>query len=732
VPEEISALAQPGEDDLAYIIYTSGSTGKPKGVQIRHRNVVNLLFSLQQAPGLTPQDKWLSVTTLSFDMVVPEIFLPLITGAQMLLVSQDMAQDGRRLAGYLAECGATVLQATPATWRMLIAAGWQGDGQLKALCGGEALPADLAQQLLARVGSLWNLYGPTETTVWSTLGQVVSAAEPILIGRPIANTQLYLLDAHKQPVPAGVIGELYIGGAGVALGYLNRPDLTAERFIPDPFRLQPDAHMYRTGDLARYRADGAVEFLGRADYQVKVHGFRIELGEIESALHEHPIIEQAVVTAWDDGAGGKFLAAYVTSRAGQPIPIAELRQVLSARLPHYMLPAAIVPLAALPLTPNGKVDRKRLPHPGQWAAGRSAAYAPPRTPLELELAQIWEAVLGQHPISVQDNFFEIGGHSLAAARLFAQIENWTGRRLPLATLFQAPTIAQLAAVMQDNEWTPPWSPMVPIQPLGSKPPFFCVHGFGGDVVGYRDLALLLGPDQPFYGFQARGLNDMDTPHTDVVEMAADYIAYMRRLQPQGPYYLGGYCYGGVVAFEMARQLEAQGERVALLAVLEGYAIERSEALRAYWRPQVIASFLRNLPYWMRDNLQPDGPYAYLLAWGKPRQPVPPPARRMWHGLDPGSIPANDFASRRIRLEVAHDLAMDRYQPGSYPGRVTLFRVKAMSLFRAHAPTMGWSRYAEQGVEVRMIGGAHYNILEEPHVASLAAQLRDCLAVAQAA
>jgi len=709
----------PTPDDLAYIIYTSGSTGKPKGVQLRHRNVVNFLLSMQEEPGLTAQDKLLSVTTLSFDIAVLELFLPLITGAQVILASQDVAHDGRRLADYLAACGATLMQATPATWRMLIAAGWEGTSQLKALCGGEALPADLAQQLLQRVGSLWNMYGPTETTVWSTVERVTSAAEPILIGRPIANTQLYLLDAHRQPVPTGVVGELYIGGEGVARGYLNRPDLTAERFVPDPFSNQPWARLYRTGDLARYRADGAVEFLGRADHQVKVRGFRIELGEIESALHDHPAVAQAVVTASDDGAGGKYLAAYITSRGDAPATPAALRDFLAARLPHYMLPSAVVPLDAFPLTPNGKVDRKRLPRPDQMTAGSSRTYAPPRTPLELQLVQIWEGVLGRQPVGIHDNFFEIGGHSLSAARLFVQIESTLGRRLPLATLFQAPTVAQLAAAMQDDRWTPPWSPLVPIQPLGSRPPFFCVHGYGGDVVGYRDLAQLLGTDQPFYGLQARGLNDAEPPHTDIAGMAADYVRHVRRLQPQGPYYLGGYCYGAVIAHEMARQLEAQGERVNLLAVLEGYAVEREEARRELWRPQAMASFARNLPHWLADQLHPAGPYGRRMPWGSP----PPDA-------DVADACLTEFDLSRRRLKLAQDEAMAGYRPGMYGGRVTLFRVQTMSLFRAHDPALGWGKFAGEGVTVRMIDGAHYNFLEQPYVQSLAAQLRASLEDAQ--
>lgn len=722
----------PTAEDIAYVIYTSGSTGKPKGVQVRHRNVVNLLLSMVREPGVVLQDTWLSVTTLSFDMVVPELYLPLITGAQLHLASKAVTNDGRRLAEYLTHSGATILQATPATWRLLIAAGWEGDRQLKALCGGEALPADLAQQLLERVGSLWNMYGPTETTVWSTTGQIVAADEPIVIGRPIANTQIYLLDANMQPVPTGVVGELYIGGDGVSLGYLNRPELTTGRFVSDPFRDVPGARLYRTGDLARYRDGGNIEFLGRADHQVKVRGFRIELGEVESALHEHPAVDHAVVTACEDGAGGKFLAAYIISASPTSISAAELRQFLAPRLPQYMLPSAVVPLAAFPLTPTGKVDRGRLPHPEHAVVSRSDTYSPPRTALELQLVQMWESVLGQGSIGIHDNFFEIGGHSLSAARLFIQIENQLGRQLPLATLLQAPTIAQLAAVMQDEHWVPHWSSLVPIQPLGSRPPFYCVHGYGGDVVGYRELANLLGTEQPFYGLQARGLNDADEPHRDIIEMAADYVTAIRKLQPEGPYYMGGYCYGGIVAFEMARILAAQGQRVGLVAIMDGYANDKAEMQRQHWRPGVLASFLRNLPIWLRDNLHPNGPYADRLPWGNKHAPAvlnnSQNVLRVTAADADSTVSGEllDFGARRAKLMVAHSRAIDQYRPSVYSGRVTLFRVKAMSLFRAHDPLMGWGAYAEDGVDVQMVAGAHYNILEHPNVQQLAAQLRSCI------
>ena len=354
-------------EHLAYVIYTSGSTGKPKGVPIPHCSVVNFLTSMQRRPGLSATDTLLAVTSISFDIAALELFLPLITGARLALVSRRTATDGALLSQQLKATGTTVMQATPATWRMLLAAGWRGDGDLTILCGGEALSGDLARRLLASGAAVWNLYGPTETTIWSTIypleSQLAAFASTIPIGRPIANTHIHLLDRQGQAVPIGVPGELHIGGEGLARGYLNRPELTAERFIIHP----QWGRLYRTGDLARYQADGVIEYLGRLDYQVKIRGFRIELGEVESALSQHPAIQAAVVVSQSDPSGEARLVAYVVFDGGfdsePPVTASELRRFLQERLPDYMTPTRYVPLEALPLTPNGKVDRKALPAP---------------------------------------------------------------------------------------------------------------------------------------------------------------------------------------------------------------------------------------------------------------------------------------------------------------------------------------------------------------------------------
>ena len=411
------------EQHLAYTIYTSGSTGRPKGVQISHRALLNFLTSMRQAPGITARDTLLSVTTLSFDIAGLEIFLPLLNGTRLVLASRETALDGRQLAQLIESSRATIMQATPATWRLLLEANWPGNKHLKLLCGGEALPGELAARLLEHGASLWNLYGPTETTIWSALKQVKTVSSGVVeIGRPIANTQLFVLDSSQQPVPAGVPGELLIGGAGLARGYLKRPELTAERFIPNPFSAEEGARLYRTGDLVRYRQDGEIEYLGRNDYQVKVRGYRIETGEIESVLTQHPAVLQSVVMVREAAAGDMRLAAYVIADETQAWPEeGELRSFLSERLPVFMIPSSFTLLEVFPLTPNAKVDRKALPEPDWGQSRATTAYVAPRTPFEEVLAGIWSQILGVERVGLHDNFFELGGHSLLATTFVSRV-----------------------------------------------------------------------------------------------------------------------------------------------------------------------------------------------------------------------------------------------------------------------------------------------------------------------
>ncbi|HEY3480959.1 MAG TPA: amino acid adenylation domain-containing protein, partial [Streptomyces sp.] len=439
IAAESGARPEPAASEAAYLIYTSGSTGRPKGVQVLHRGMVNFLAAMAERPGLAAGDVLLSVTTLSFDIAGLEIYLPLLVGARVVLADRETAADGAALLRLLAASGATVMQATPATWRLLLAAGWEAP-RLKVLCGGEALPRELAEELAPRAASLWNLYGPTETTIWSTVHRVETdgPARPVPIGRPIANTVVHLVDRAFAPVAAGVAGELCIGGASVARGYFGRPELTAERFVPDPFTAEPGARLYRTGDLARRRPGGEIEYLGRLDHQVKVRGFRIELGEIEAALASHPGVRQAVILACGEG-GDRRLVAYLLGAAGA----AELRDHLRARLPEPMVPSAFVTLETFPLTPNGKVDRRALARVAPEAEAEIGAA--PRTAIEELLAGIWAELLGLEEAGAATHFFAAGGHSLLATQAVARVQRVLGVELPVRALFEAPTVEAFAA-----------------------------------------------------------------------------------------------------------------------------------------------------------------------------------------------------------------------------------------------------------------------------------------------
>ncbi|MEH2446017.1 MAG: amino acid adenylation domain-containing protein [Nostoc sp.] len=441
-------------NNLAYVIYTSGSTGQPKGVQIQHRSAVNLLNAIAQEPGLTAEDTLLSVTSLSFDIAVSEIFLPLSVGAKLVLVSREVAADGTQLLKALTTSGATFMQPTPVTWRLLLAAGWQGSPQLKMISTGEALPRELANQLLLKGACLWNLYGPTETTIWSTGYKVTTGNKAISIGYPLANTQIYILDSHLQPVPIGISGELYIGGEGLARGYLNRPELTAEKFISNPFSPNPKSRLYKTGDLARYLPDGHIEYLGRIDYQIKLRGFRIELGEIETALLQHPGVKEGVVIVREDTSNENNLVGYIVAETGQDSlqVISQLRRFLKQQLPDFMVPTIFMALEAMPLTPNGKVDRKALPEPDASRPELEANYVAPRTPIEQQIADIWMQVLNVKRVGIYDNFFELGGYSLVGIQVVSRVRQALQVEILMSNLFELPTVADLAERVETLRW----------------------------------------------------------------------------------------------------------------------------------------------------------------------------------------------------------------------------------------------------------------------------------------
>ncbi|MFN7949393.1 MAG: amino acid adenylation domain-containing protein [Blastocatellia bacterium] len=768
-PDNPASLTQ--ADDPAYVIYTSGSTGQPKGVVVPHRAVNRLVCNTDYVQ-LEATDCVAQVSNVSFDAATFEIWGALLHGARLALITRDVALSPAEFAAQLSEYGVTTLFLTTALFNLLAREVPTAFSSLRhVLFGGEAVDPQPVREVLQHgpPQRLLHVYGPTESTTfasWHLIREVPPDAVTIPIGRPIANTQMYVLDRYRQPVPPGVCGELFIGGDGLARGYLNQPELTAQKFIlwksevgsrkseaekqmaddgwqmtgdaetaaslPAVYRLpttdyrlpSSDSRLYRTGDLVRYLPDGSIEFIGRTDHQVKLRGFRVECGEIEAALLLHPAIQECVVIVRQDEGRGKWLAAYFVALPESAPAISELRNHLAQRLPDYMIPTAFVPMTALPLNLNGKVDRGRLPAPVETR--HATTDAEPKDELELKLKWIWEKVLGLPFIGVNDNFFELGGHSLVAVRLFTEISRTFDRKLPLATLFQAPTIARLAAMMRQQGWQPSWSSLVPLRAGGRKPPFFCVHAVGGNVLEYHDLARHLPPDQPFYGLQSVGLDGKQPPLRTIEEMAAHYLAEVRELQPQGPYYLGGRSFGGSVAFEMARQLQAQGERVAVLAMLDTYPLNwlrlfsRNEARqlkRRFQRQSLRAhlSNLRSLP--LRDGI------GYVL--GKARYKKRKYTHWLWRaGQSWRSAAESSLAATLRDIEEYNYLASKNYLPQVYPGRVTFFC--AEQEVSAAENITGWQKLAAGGVEVITVPGDHQTMIKEPDVQHLAQRLQACL------
>ena len=709
--------------DLAYILYTSGSTGQPKGVEIPHRALVNFLCSMRQEPGCSAQDVMVSVTTLSFDISGLELYVPLLVGARVEIVSRSVTMDGWKLRTLCEAVKPTIMQATPATWRMLIEAGWLGSDRLTVLCGGEALPPDLAKALLDRSGALWNMYGPTETTIWSTIEKIEQADQEITLGRPIANTEMYILDQFMQPVPVGVSGELYIGGHGLARGYRRRPELTKERFIPHPFSTEPHGRLYRTGDLVRYRPDGRIVHLGRLDHQVKIRGFRIELGEIEAVLSRHPAVRQAVVTAREDQQGLKQLAAYVVCQEGYAPSSTELRSFVRTALPDYMTPSFFVFLEAMPLTGNNKVDVQALPAPAPNLS-EGLVYVGPRDRVEVQLTALWQQVLEIPKIGIHDNFFDLGGHSLKAAQLFFLLEQVYGRHLPLATLFQAPTIAELASILSREQWVPPWQSLVAIQPSGTAIPIFMVPGVGGNVLIFARLAKLLGPDQPFFGLQARGLDGKEAPFTSVTEMARHYLSEIRTLRPQGPYVLAGICTGGLIAYEMAQQLLEQGEAVTLVVMdtwhPTSYRSHRHTQLIRLWLPLfILGRTMRNIDVLLRMPMKDWWPFIQRKR------------ERFLSFLRRRTTEDELFVEfQGERVVQSTRQAVARYEVRKYPGRILNIMASKRNVAKTVIDTRHvWAELGGGGTQTLHIPAADSGLLlTPPHVGEVSERLQAFLAV----
>jgi len=706
--------------NLVYAIYTSGSTGQPKGVMISHRGICNQLGWRQATFPLTEVDRVLLTISFSFDPSVWQIFWPLSFGAQLFIARPGGHQDSTYLVKLIDTQQITVIALVPSMLRLLLE-----EKELDACnclrhitCGGESLPVELLERFFARLNLdnvLHNAYGPTEASIdasfWTCKRGTDRGIAPI--GRPITNTQIYILDFDLQPVLGGEPGELHIGGIGLARGYLNRPDLTANKFIPNPFSREPSQRLYKTGDLARYLPDGNIEFLGRIDHQVKLRGFRIELEEIEAALSQHPSIQQSVVMVREDIPGEKRLVAYVVLNQKQTPTIDELRHLLKQHLPDYMVPSAFILLDALKLTPNGKVDRLALPPPDQKRTAPQKVVTP-RNTLELQLTKIWEEVLEIQPIGIRDNFFDdLAGNSLNAVRLFRKIEKSFGKQLSLTTLFLAPTVEQLASVLQQSVESKPWSPLVTIQTGGDRPPFFGIHCGHGGVITYYSLARNLGPEYPVYGLQPQGLDEKQVPFLRIEDMATNYIREIRTVQSEGPYFLGGFSMGGKVAFEMAQQLHAQGQKVSVLTLFDTLGPQWLKSL------PVDTRFSRHLGNLLR--LQPKEKLTYL------KQKL---VRRFYSNHSHHLSQAHHISSLRQALERADK----DYVAQVYPGRAIIFRAKepleGWLDWCSLDPQLGWGKLVAGGLEIYEVPGNHLNMFNEPNVQILAEKLKAYLDINQ--
>ena len=732
---------------LAYLIYTSGSTGRPKGVQVEHRSVVNFIAGIRDEIPLGPGRVQVALVPLAFDVSVGDIYPPLVAGARVVVASRETTANPQALIALLDRCGATHMQATPSSWRMMIDAGWTGRSPFVAMCGGEALPQALSDRLQGLGADLWNLYGPTEATIWATIHHALRAGEPVTIGHPMLNVTAAVLDETGHPVAPGVLGELFLGGVGIARGYYNRPELTAERFsehfvVADASGRggprAPAGRLYRTGDFVRVRPDGLIDYVGRTDYQVKLRGHRIELGEVEAALVKRPGVQEAVAIVRDDEHAGPQLLAYITvdSKTTHDTTPLTIRRALLETLPRYMVPDVVVVLDALPLTPNGKIDRAQLPVSADVlgpARGQGTLQVAPRTPLETSLVAIWEDVLNIRPIGATDDVFDLGMTSIAAARVVQRIELELGATLPLSPLFQAPTVEKLAALIEQKDATGRWTSLVPVQPHGTQTPVFFVHGGVGTILHFRQLARRLGTAQPFYGLQMQGLYGDRPVHVTPEQMATHYLREMREVQPQGPYAIAGYCFGAIVAFEMARQLERAGEPLPLLINVNGPS-------PAYIRAHGSARRL--------GPPSPPWPVAAtavgraVLAVKKLRWTITWPVigrqlRKRWRMVQRAVVVAGArFYSargwpipeswRNAALGWICNSAERSYEPDVFSGTMLMF--VAPDLYRE--ADLGWSAHIKGGIEICEVPGqqsTQRDAMHEPFVGYVSERLRAALA-----
>ena len=696
-------------ENLAYVIYTSGSTGKPKGVPVPHR-AVNRLVRNTNYVKLSPADKVAQASTVSFDAATFEIWGALLNGARLVGFARNVILSPREFAAQIREHEITTIFLTTALFNQ-IASEVPGvfSSVRNVLFGGEAVDPKWVREVLLNgpPERLLHVYGPTENTTFSTwylVRDVPEAATTVPIGRAISNTQLYVLDQHLQLMPIGIAGELYIGGDGLAQGYLNDRELTTERFIPNPFSRKPGEKLYRTGDLVRYLPDGNLEFLSRIDHQVKLRGYRIELGEIETIMREHPSVQDAIVTVGDAEENKALVGYIVCNTNGDDLQSdkveVELKSFLKAKLPDYMVPAQFVFLESLPISPGGKIDRQSLPVPLGTRPGLEEAPISARNDLERRLTLIFEKVLKVDSVGIRDNFFDLGGHSLLAVRLVAEIEKEFGQRLPLVSFFEGANIEYLGSLLRDNIHSRKWPTLIEIQ-SGEKVPLFCVSNPNVNALGYRTLARHLGSNQPVFGLQAQYPEDLDGEYSQeaVDHIATEYLEALRAKRPKGPYQFVGLCRGAHIAYEMARRLEQEGEQVAFLGILDTWVVENTYSIFFY-----LEHYADRLVWLTRLGFRNQLSFIKTYAQGA----LTRDAHRKRNPLHEIYFPGPDFV------------------PRTYKGRIAVFRARRQPRQRIRDVSLGWGRLALGGVDVYYIPGGHTSVLKEPYVEGLANELKKCL------
>ena len=724
-------------DDVACVLFTSGSTGKPKGVLIPHRAINRLVINTNYIQ-LHENDRVAHVSNVAFDLALFEIWGALLNGGRLVILSKDVVLSPQDFASHLRSTGVTAMILATSLFNLVSRERPDAFAALDTLLvAGEAFDPAAGRRVLSSdpPKRLINAYGPTESTTyttWKEIDEIAPDARSVSIGRPLSNTTVFLLDESLNPVPVGVVGEIYIGGDGLANGYLNRPELTEERFVHVPAQKilasagdGTPVRLYRTGDLAKYLPTGEIEYIGRQDHQVKIRGYRIELGEIESVIDSHPDIAEAVVLAVRDENDHRMVAFYSLQPDSQ-IRYEELREYVRERLPNYMVPTSWVYIERFALNGNGKIDRQlleskamALPTEGENTSERAI------DELEVKLTWIWQKVLGLGAIGVKDNFFDIGGHSLAAVRVFSEIERFLGCRLPLATLFQAPTIKSLSQLIRDGGWRSSWRSLVPVRTGGTKPPFFCIHAVGGNILEYNELAGHLSSDQPFYGLQSIGLDGHAKPLTDIRSMAAAYIREIREVQPHGPYYLGGRSFGGSIAFEIASQLRDEGEDIAMLAIFDSYPkgwlkLYTPDEARDYRRRFLRLRLKRHLQIWLRLGMLDKLRYGAIKIGYKSRK-IRNRTRQIFRRVEPASASVQSVLRK---IEEINYSAFIGYVPKVYEGKVTFFC--ADEEVCPEENLTGWRRLAAGGVDVINVPGDHQTMIKQPHVAKLAQSLEEAI------